>query len=85
MSTLNTQVNLDELCVTRMDSIGVCIPFPLCLALLVSAASVSGRPPSKIMGQVQSFGSGKRSGVGSTSQLSVLVIQNPHDPILINR
>ena len=80
--------HLQQLCDCMVVSIGAPVPHLLCLALLVSAASVAARPqldPQQQSRPGQSGAAKDRLG-SATSQLGVLVVQlQPHDPTLISR
>jgi hypothetical protein len=73
---------LGSLCDLLMDSLGHFLPYPLCLALLVSAASVPTEPPALGMGALK--GRLPRTGEGRR-QLNMLVTQPPQDPTLVAR
>ena len=79
--------SLQQLCDCMVVSIGAPVPHLLCLALLVSAASVAARPQlDSQQGRPGKSGTAKDRLGNAASQLGVLVVQlQPHDPTLINR
>ena len=81
---------LTSLCDSLMDALGCFVPYPLCLALLISAASVPTEPrPLYLRLQEATGGAGSDCGLAKGSegrrQLCVLITQPPQDPTLVKR